>query len=345
MIGPLPPPIGGTRVLFKNLLDTVCQRADVHVTVVENRPVRSQKIQYVFIALPQIVRLVFQATKADVVTLHVGMKSIHVRGAFVSFIARMIGKPLIIHTFGSVLYRQEYGELRSRIIRRCLQNAFLYLAETKALVAHAKEDTVGSVEWFPNARPLPQINCDVKVQAGCCRRFVFVSHIKRTKGIRELITAAERFGEDVIVDVYGPFRDDITASDFETCLRVNYRGELSPDDVLPTLCRYDALLLPSYHPTEGYPGIIIEAYMVGMPVICTRWRQLPEIVDDTSGLLVEPRDADDLYKAMKRLNEDEELFERLQDGALAKRKDLDIAVWGDRFIDFCREAFISQGQK
>lgn len=342
MIGPLPPPTGGTRVLFSNLLSALRGHEDVQITVMETPPVRKQKVRAFFHTLSQAFRILRVARRVDVITLHTTTSALHVRGPFIRLIASLNHVPFLIHTFGGSLYREEYGGIRSWFIRTALCKTSVYLAESREQVASARDDGVRHAEWFPNTRPLPVDDEGLVPSHRSCRRFVFISHVKQTKGIHELIAAAERFEKEVAIDVYGPFRDGMTAAAFDGCKRVRYRGELAPDEVMDTLKQYDALLLPTYHPGEGYPGIVIEAYMVGLPVICTRWRRLPEIVDDSSGILVEPKNAQSLYEAMKALTNDTELFTRLREGAFAKRKQFDTAVWADRFVDLCREAVESR---
>jgi glycosyltransferase involved in cell wall biosynthesis len=169
-----------------------------------------------------------------------------------------------------------------------------------------------------------------------CRRFVFASHVKDTKGVREIIQAGEQFGDDIEVDLYGELREGFREDAFSTCRRVRYRGVIPPDKVMTTLASYDALLLPTYYDGEGYPGIVLEAFAAGLPVICTRWQSLPDIVDESCGLLIEPKNADALYAAMKKLAEDKPHFDKLREGALARGRVFSTEVWADRFVDFCR---------
>ena len=78
-----------------------------------------------------------------------------------------------------------------------------------------------------------------------------------------------------------------------------------------------ALLFPSYYPGEGYPGVVIEALQLGLPVIATNWKALPEIViDQQNGLIIEARNADALCQAIALLNQDPALFRRLRQGAI-----------------------------
>jgi glycosyltransferase involved in cell wall biosynthesis len=50
----------------------------------------------------------------------------------------------------------------------------------------------------------------------------------------------------------------------------------------------DALVLPSH--SEGIPGVIKEAGLMGLPVIATRVGGIPEIVDEQTASLVEVND-------------------------------------------------------
>ena len=70
--------------------------------------------------------------------------------------------------------------------------------------------------------------------------------------------------------------------------------------MLATLTQYDVLLLPTTWKTEGYPGIIIEAYSVGIPVVSTKIGGIPEIVEHGyNGILIEPHNTDELLSAIR----------------------------------------------
>ncbi len=174
-----------------------------------------------------------------------------------------------------------------------------------------------------------------RVDAGCSR-FVFCGHIKRSKGIVEIIEAAEELGDEVAVDVYGPFHDGLDEDVFRGCRVVRYRGIVPPEQVASMLQGYDALVLPTYFDGEGYPGIVIEAYGAGLPVIATRWRSLPEIVDESSGLLIAPRDPAALRAAMRSLIEDRSLWQSLKAGAARSAQCYSLDRWAGQFIGYCK---------
>lgn len=90
----------------------------------------------------------------------------------------------------------------------------------------------------------------------------------------------------------------------------------NPDDYVVSM---DIFVHPSYH--EAFSLAIIEACVLGRPVIATAVGGTPEIINSSTGILVPPKDTPALASALKRLISDEQLRTRLghqaQDYALA----------------------------
>ncbi|MBU0639896.1 MAG: glycosyltransferase family 4 protein [Planctomycetes bacterium] len=335
LVGSLPPPLGGARVLFQCLLDELAERDDVVVRVVDTGRVRG----CVAWRGPALLwRLMGEIRNADVVSAHLSTSALPLFGPVLRTLTRLAGKPLIVRKFGGTDYRG-FGWIRRNLIRAAVRRFDLFLVETKALIRAVREDGVARVEWFPNHRPMDVARALPPREVSACRRFVFLSQVRPVKGVGELIAAGERFGADVTVDVYGPFFDGLSESTFAGLKRVRYCGVVQPEEVLGTLRRYDALVLPTYHSGEGYPGIVLEAYGAGLPVIATHWRAVPEIVDDTCGLLIEPRSAEALHAAMERLVRDDALYARLCAGARRQRDFFDVRTWAEHFVGYCRELY------
>jgi glycosyltransferase involved in cell wall biosynthesis len=77
----------------------------------------------------------------------------------------------------------------------------------------------------------------------------------------------------------------------------------------------DALLLPTYHPTEGMPLAILEAFAWGMPVVGTRQGGLADLIEEEgNGIVVPPRDPAAIARAINALTDRARLL-RLSDGA------------------------------
>lgn len=136
--------------------------------------------------------------------------------------------------------------------------------------------------------------------------FVFVGRVVRDKGMHELARAMQRLKADypqcklILVGGLEPDLDPLDPADeqyFRTDSSVRYVGEQK--DVRPYLLAADALVFPSYR--EGFPNVVLEAGAMGLPSIVTDINGCNEIIiPEKNGTIIPPKDAEALYRAMKR---------------------------------------------
>lgn len=82
------------------------------------------------------------------------------------------------------------------------------------------------------------------------------------------------------------------------------------NDMASFFFKTDICVLPSIY--EGFSGAAREAMAAGRPVVATRVGGFPElIIDSVTGLLVSPRDADGLAKAVEKLIRDKSLARKM----------------------------------
>lgn len=80
----------------------------------------------------------------------------------------------------------------------------------------------------------------------------------------------------------------------------------------------DAVLFVMSSDFEGLPNALMEAMMMGLPVVATRCNGVPELIrDGINGLSVPVGDADRMEQAMESMVEDRELRLRLREQAMA----------------------------
>ncbi len=74
----------------------------------------------------------------------------------------------------------------------------------------------------------------------------------------------------------------------------------------------DIFCFPSYFEAESFGLVLVEAMQFAKPVVSTRWRGIPSVVEDgVNGYLVEPRDPSAVADRLALLIADQELRERM----------------------------------
>ena len=133
-------------------------------------------------------------------------------------------------------------------------------------------------------------------------QFLFIGRVMKEKGIEELISSIRRLvkeGEKVQLSILGSYENDYKNM-IEKCENegwLKYYG--FQNDVIPYIKRCDCFVLPSWH--EGMANTNLECAASGRPIITTRIHGCMEaVVEDVSGFLVEKKNENSLYEAMKK---------------------------------------------
>ncbi|MGE0315523.1 MAG: glycosyltransferase family 4 protein [Lautropia sp.] len=316
LLGPTPSDhpsrIGGTTTSF-SLLAAYLRERDPALKVVSTNRWRLPAERIVN-ALDVLLRCAVGVPRADVVMLNANPAGAVVLGPLIHAYCRLWRRPFVFRMFGGDLI--EVVDALPRWLRavfeRTVLRADLVLLQTQRLVSHFQR-AGRRVAWLPNARPPP----DVRRPTGAyARRLVFVGTIRASKGVDAVLRFRERHRATHEVHLYGPIA--------EAAYRwlehdEDYRGVAKPDEILLALADHDLLLLPTRHPGEGYPGVVIEANSVGLPVVATRWLGIPELVHDgENGLLVAPGDDAAFEEAI--LSIDDARFQRMSAAALSRAR-------------------------
>jgi glycosyltransferase involved in cell wall biosynthesis len=132
---------------------------------------------------------------------------------------------------------------------------------------------------------------------------LYVGRMDVKKGLRELVEAVaslrqERSNLHVYLVGEGPDRPLILSA-IQANNAAGYIHALPGcafDEVAVWMAAADLVTLPSY--MEGCPNVVLEALASGRPVVATNVGGIPEILNDTCGRLVPPRDAGVLAQAL-----------------------------------------------
>ena len=178
--------------------------------------------------------------------------------------------------------------------------------------------SLNNVEVIPNFKRFDFVPIKKTIN-GARLNFVFISLITEDKGCDTIFGAISElnkrgFANSFSVSFYGKIDLDYKEK-YLTQIGNNiyYKGYLNlmqnPNEAYLELSGYDCLLFPSYFKGEGFPGVLIDAFIAGLPTIASDWHMNTELIqEERNGLVVPVRDAFALANAMQRVIENPELL-------------------------------------
>ena len=147
--------------------------------------------------------------------------------------------------------------------------------------------------------------------------FCFVGRVVRDKGIDELTYAFDKLNKkikNIKLLIVGKFEDDLDpiSNSSKQILKTNQNiiNVGFQDDIRPYLALGSVFVLPTYR--EGFPNVVLQACSMGLSCIVTNINGCNEIIkDNKNGIIIKPKDKDELYSAMKKYVENKKLAEQL----------------------------------
>ncbi len=193
------------------------------------------------------------------------------------------------------------------------------------------------VSYLPNFKKRPDVVPKISIQEGDTFNMVYLGMMTEDKGIFDILRAFEIIGDeykDIEMHFYGSFgENDNLKKKFNSRIReedrIVYHGFLSNEKLIETLNNHHVFIFPTYHEGECFPGVLLDAFFSGLPVIASNWRFNSEIVEDgRNGLLCEPKEPKDLADKMKKLYEDKELLIEMSKNVviMSERYDVDNVI-------------------
>ncbi len=158
-----------------------------------------------------------------------------------------------------------------------------------------------------------------------------VTRLMESKGNRYLVEAAsilarKRNDVRVVVVGEGPLRSELEAQAREIGVseRVTFLG--FQRDVAQAFAAFDVAVFPSLW--EGTPLTVFEAMAMKKPLVATSVDGLRDVLcDDENALLVPPKDASALSRALEHVLDEADLASRLSESALQTSRRFDIRIF------------------
>lgn len=296
---------GGVTILFELLLSELRQE-EINFSTIDTLKANYNNSLMMF---PKIIlALIKNIKKHDYISLHATMNSFLILSPIIIITAKIFSKKTSLRKFAGS-FNDIYNNsnfFKKILIRLILKHTDIVFFETKYLVNTFKKNNQNTF-WFPNVR---DANIQIKKVRKFKKRFVYIGSINEEKGIDELCEVINRLDKSYTCDLYGPikFKKEKYSVAYFKKIGVNYMGAVNSNDVLSVMDQYDVLILPSHR--EGYPGVIIEAFALGMPIIATKLLGIMEMCEhNKNALLIDVQQPLQLLAAIKSI--DQKLYTHL----------------------------------
>jgi glycosyltransferase involved in cell wall biosynthesis len=152
---------------------------------------------------------------------------------------------------------------------------------------------------------------------------VAVGRLAKEKGYEFLIRATkqiQQLGETVDVEIVGDGTQLVylkgLATDLGLADQITFRGWLTPEETKRAIRHATVLVHPAAELGDGVPNVIKESMALGTPVIASAIAGIPELLQDGKhGVLVSPRNIDELAEGIIRLLRNHDLRSKYSESA------------------------------
>jgi len=324
LFGPFSPPVTGQSMAFRKVVDNISEEQAVLIDTTKYNSALLSAMNAVILAM---FKLLFDARIKTIYFTCSRTVLGSLRELPLLWIGGLRKKKIINHLHGAdfaMFYNQSNGVFKF-LIRWAYKNVHTSIVLTEAM---SKE-----FEMFPSMKTTvvsnfypAQLDEYQEVQ-GPPLVITYFSNLMKSKGILEFIKAAGIVSKSYPGTKFliaGMFLGDHLANRQEIEQQVSqllsgninnsieYIGGINPGDRLAFLSKSGIFVLPTYYPTEGVPLTILEAMRCGNAIVSTKHNYLPDILNESNGILVEPSDVGQLAAGLKMLISDPQKLKTIQ---------------------------------
>ncbi len=363
LAGVVPPPVHGASLATRALFDADLQPIVKHLLEIRS----SKNLQEIGRAswgklfgliglVTRCIRLKFRS-KAQVLYYTPGS------AGFVPFVRDIVFLGCCRFFFRRTVLHYHSGGLNDYLAKSCWRRfcgRWIYGRKAWALTL-SKHVAVPSVDFgaerefeVPNG-----LNIDAPSQEkkhSDFLRILFLGNLYEDKGIFDLLTACQLItassAAKIRLQFVGKWPDDAAAEKFYHLtgktkslenLQIPEPCALYGDDKWRAYAESDLFVFPSYYGSENFPLVLLEAMASGLPVISSRWRGIPSIVEESvNGFLHEPRDVSQLQQLIQKFLDTPDLLHTM--GQAAKKmyqEKFTFEKHRDQIVDILQQACLT----
>lgn len=242
-----------------------------------------------------------------------------IKDLYILTVAKRKGIKTFVHfRFGRIpglAIRQNWEwKLLCKVIQKATKAIVIDQQSYNSLVAHG----FNNIALLPNPiapEVIDIVNKNNHIERDS-RNILFVGHCVKTKGVEELVTACKQI-PNITLRMIGTIQENMRmnlGAIAENGKWLELKGEMPYEQVIREMQTCDIFVLPTY--TEGFPNVILESMACGCAIVTTPVGAIPQMLEDDKngkyGVLVEPRNVQQLHDAIEHLLNDEHLKQEMR---------------------------------
>ena len=261
-------------------------------------------------------------------------------------VSRLAGIPYIVTCHGSDV--PGHNPDRFKLAHKLIKPAWRFLAKRAAMIVSPsqflKDKILANCDKL-NVQTIPNgIYPDRFAPAQKDKSILMCSRILKFKGFQYAIEALQGIADDWRIDVVGqgPYLDQLKALADDLEVKVTFHGWIDKDDqrFCELFAKSSIFVFPSE--AENFPTVLLEAMSASMAIITSNAGGCPEVIGD-AGLLVEPKNIEQLRSSLQKLMQDDTLRLELSNAALDRVKNFSWENIAARYIQSYRDIIGQRG--
>ena len=254
-------------------------------------------------ALIQLFFTLLFSKQTKIVHIHTASYNSFRRSAWFAHLGKAMHRKVILHIHGGGF--KEFYQTAPQSISKVLNSCDCIITLSPKWQAYFKTiSTCPMIEVVDNVITPPTILNTPKNDNKT--HLLFLGLITEQKGIFDLLEVLAEykkvFERKIVLHVGGNGKVERLKEFIQTHgLQdiVIYEGWVAGERKIQLFNISDAFILPSY--TEGLPVSILEAMSYGLPILATPVGSIPEVVNESNGILFEPGNKTEIYNSILKL--------------------------------------------
>ena len=341
---PLPPPYGGIANWY-NILLSESEKNGYTLLNIDTSPKKSIDGRSIFYRVfVQGFRMIAQRRELNrLIRENKDISAAHIAtSGSLALIRDIIFLHLLKQRGIRSVYHIHYGRIPETFVNKTIEYHLLKKAlslatnviaiDPKTFSVLSEEYGKEKIHYIPN--PVKKISLDGFEGS---KNVLFLGNVLASKGIEELLQAWRKIVEqnpDWTLTIAGFYENEYKEhleSRYST-QNVAFTGLVDHDKAIKMLKKSAFLVLPSY--TEGFPNVVIEAMMCSKAVVATDVGAISDIIGNDCGVVITPKNTNELYASMKTLIDNNSLREKM--GQQGRKKALEQYEAGKVFEQYVK---------